>query len=219
MPRFGLPFFFVLGWMLTPFIINLATITRLPLGVRVAYLIWSLVVANLHYFLVRSDPGRLHPRTPLSILLCQPNHKLCFECRLQIPLRGRHCHLCGKCVKVFDHHCPWVANCIGAGNLLLFHVYLLALLGYVFFSVGMAIGMLAGGHSERGQPWADWVTLCFGSAGLPLLALVVYQLDTACRAQTTYERLTRPANTQPSPSPSNYLGMLGNHKQALYDSP
>lgn len=32
------------------------------------------------------------------------------------PDRCHHCTPCGQCVLEMDHHCPWVGNCIGAGN-------------------------------------------------------------------------------------------------------
>uniref|UniRef100_A0A8C4KE24 Palmitoyltransferase n=1 Tax=Dromaius novaehollandiae TaxID=8790 RepID=A0A8C4KE24_DRONO len=43
---------------------------------------------------------------------------------LQQPMRARHCQLCQHCVRRYDHHCPWIENCVGEKNHPLFIVYL-----------------------------------------------------------------------------------------------
>mgnify|MGYP001003417434 CR=1 FL=1 len=42
--------------------------------------------------------------------------RMCQRCLRTKPDRCHHCSQCNKCILKMDHHCPWVANCIGFGN-------------------------------------------------------------------------------------------------------
>lgn len=41
---------------------------------------------------------------------------LCPECFVIKTPRSRHCSVCNKCVERYDHHCPWINNCVGIKN-------------------------------------------------------------------------------------------------------
>lgn len=49
---------------------------------------------------------------------------LLFVCEQQ-PMRSKHCQACQHCVRRYDHHCPWIENCVGERNHRWFVLYLL----------------------------------------------------------------------------------------------
>ncbi|KAJ7161116.1 DHHC palmitoyltransferase-domain-containing protein [Mycena filopes] len=56
--------------------------------------------------------GRFPPTTAPLL----PPHRWCSRCSIVKPYRAHHCRICGTCILKFDHHCPWIGQCVGARN-------------------------------------------------------------------------------------------------------
>eukprot|EP00611_Tribonema_gayanum_P004631 TRINITY_DN1382_c0_g1_i1.p1 TRINITY_DN1382_c0_g1~~TRINITY_DN1382_c0_g1_i1.p1 ORF type:complete len:567 (-),score=178.14 TRINITY_DN1382_c0_g1_i1:388-2088(-) len=67
-----------------------------------------------------------------------PTGPLCYTCSLERPIRAKHCRVCRRCVRCFDHHCAFVRNCIGLRNYSYFYLYL------VFFLAATVTHVTAG---------------------------------------------------------------------------
>ena len=52
--------------------------------------------------------------------------KFCRTCTTPQPPRSKHCSTCDRCVARFDHHCVWINQCVGAGNVAAFLLFLLS---------------------------------------------------------------------------------------------
>lgn len=128
--------------------------------------------------------------------------KWCVTCQFYRPPRCSHCSVCGNCIETFDHHCPWINNCIGQGNYRYFFFFLLSLSLHIITIFGWSILYLIN-HKENLKDTSSIVALVlvieiFIVSG-PVVGLTIFHIVLISKNRTTNEQMTGKYKTGENP--------------------
>ncbi|KAH0557077.1 hypothetical protein GP486_005136 [Trichoglossum hirsutum] len=165
--------------------------------------------------------------------------RYCKKCQCSKPDRAHHCSTCNRCVLKMDHHCPWLATCLGLRNYKAFVLFLVytSIFCWVCFAVSadwLWVNVLSDSQFSDTLMPVNYVLLAVvsGIIGLVLTGFTGWHLSLVLKNQTTIECLERvrylsplrqrhqPNHFNRSYPPPNYGQQLRNiHTNTLPSAP
>lgn len=147
--------------------------------------------------------------------------RFCKKCQSPKPDRAHHCSTCKRCVLKMDHHCPWLATCVGLRNykpFLLFLVYTSMFCWVCFVVAAFWVWTEVindTGALETIMP-VNVVLLAIlgGIIGLVLSGFTAWHISLAVRGMTTIECLEKTRYVSPlrkALDPNRFEPLLGPH--------
>jgi hypothetical protein len=119
----------------------------------------------------------------------------CHGCMVYKPDRVHHCQVCGQCVLRMDHHCPWIANCVGFRNYKFFLLVLIYAVGTLVFMIASMLPrflnvfapILDMKYFLRRDLFIAFVFVCAVLLFLVLTSFLSFHIWLVCNAMSTIE--------------------------------
>lgn len=162
-----------------------------PLHVALWWMAVVLLFISVPLFVltVTINPGHLKPfydytkliEVAFDIGLHLEN--FCTHCEVIKSETSFHCTICGKCVELFDHHCPFINNCLGHNNHKYFILFIVSFMCYLVVLMTETIRHFAEIYKEQGIKCL--YTDCMSTVNLILITLhfpiMLFQIYNQCR--------------------------------------
>ena len=168
---------------------------------EIFYIILFIILLILGILCTLTEPGALptnilSPNELKNVNTCSKKRlnfingfryklKFCYTCQIIRPPGVSHCKICNICVEKFDHHCPWIGNCIGKNNYKYFYTFvvLFNILSFINF-IGSIIKIILN---------KNLYLLIIIGLSIPTIAfifiLIIFHTYFACRNMSTYSNL------------------------------
>lgn len=210
-----------------------------------AQLTLFVLTALFHSIAMCRNPGYI--KKPIEVSFMQMLEKfnpvlLCPDCEIVRTDRSRHCSICNKCVERFDHHCPWINNCVGLDNHNPFMIFLLCMFTTLIMTIVIVCSNFTAIKTfgtvtkysfphllpieiiyDKTPSWVAETVFYFCSCvnltiatffSLPVMALMYFQLRNYCHGRTTNEVFSKSSGA--NNRTSTYL--LNNEEEGEQDT-
>ena len=164
--------------------------------------------------------------------------EMCPECEVLRTPRSKHCAICNRCVERFDHHCPWINNCVGVNNHNSFLVFIVILLTVLVLIIASSVTMITDEcfPSENvdlcplkelcigcKEIWLRYILLALTTLiclffGGPATILCYVHTKNYYAGQTTNERFAKQGRANSVMSESESLGSVADLREVLHEN-
>ncbi|TYH34110.1 hypothetical protein ES332_D13G106600v1 [Gossypium tomentosum] len=214
-------------WIFTIYIANDLQNTNPTLVITICSIL-TIVVCSAYSISTQqssvedTDSSNGSRRKEVTINGVQLKLKYCRICRIFRPPRSCHCAICDNCVEKFDHHCPWIGQCIALRNYRFYLAFLITALVFFIYIFAFSCWRIHQRMLESGTGLFGMLRNCPETLALTLFSfaaiwflggLAIFHSSLTAINQTAYENFRNRYEGSPNPYDK---GIISNITEVLF---